>query len=127
MRVYVLLYNPGTDNEGIHTLKAGDRDFVLMFQSQDDATRFALMLEAQDFPSPTVEEMDSEEIEEFCRSVGYEAQFIQAGELLTPPETNLEKTDWSPQGQPQPVEPEAEATSEISDLDEIRRRLEKLL
>jgi len=30
----------------------GRRNQVLMFASEDDATRFALMLEAQDFPPP---------------------------------------------------------------------------
>jgi hypothetical protein len=29
-----------------------------MFEAEDDATRFALMLEAQDFPEATVEAMD---------------------------------------------------------------------
>ena len=42
MRVFVLLFNPGTENEGIHTLTVGDRNIVLMFESEDDATRYAL-------------------------------------------------------------------------------------
>jgi hypothetical protein len=66
-RVFILLFNAGTDNEGIHTIRIGDRNTVLMFESEDDATRFAVMLEAQDFPEATVEQMDAEEIEEFCR------------------------------------------------------------
>ena len=61
MRVFVLLFNAGTENEGIHTIRIGDRNKVLMFESEDDANRFALMLEAQDFPPPSVEEIDSEE------------------------------------------------------------------
>jgi hypothetical protein len=119
MRVYVLLFNTGSDNQGIHSLKKGDRDIVLMFEAEDDATRFALMLEAQDFPEPKVEALDSEEIEAFCQEAGYEARYIQQGELITPPDTSVEQTDWSSQEK-------AQASSE-DDLDDIRRRLENLL
>ena len=52
MRVFVLLFNARTENEGIHTIQLGDRNKVLMFESEDDATRFGVMLEAQDFPNP---------------------------------------------------------------------------
>ncbi|NES44991.1 MAG: DUF3110 domain-containing protein, partial [Moorea sp. SIO2C4] len=64
-QVYVLLFNARTENEGIHTIQIGDKQTVLMFEKEDDATRFALLLEAQDFPTPTVEAIDLEEIEEF--------------------------------------------------------------
>ena len=75
MRVYILLYNAGTDNEGIHTLQIGERNQVLMFQEQEDAERYALMLEAQDFPTPTVEPIDDEEVKAFCRNADYDFQF----------------------------------------------------
>ena len=119
-RVFVLLFNARTDNEGIYSLQVGDRNVVLMFESEDDATRFGLMLEAQDFPEPTVEGMDADEIEEFCQSAGYEAQLIEEGMLAVPPETNVEKTDWQPDAD-RIEEPE------LSDLDRIRRQLEGLL
>jgi hypothetical protein len=88
-----------------------------MFASEDDATRFALMLEAQDFPTPAVEGLDREEIEEFCRDADYDCQLVEEGMLALPPETNLAETDWQADA-PQP---------EISDLDRIRRQLEGLL
>ena len=115
MRVFVLLYNPGTDNEGIHTLRVGDRNVVLMFHSNDDASRYAMLLEAQDFPEPTPVEIDSEEIEAFCRDAGYESQAIEEGTLAVPPESNLEDVEWDPSKPP--PEPESE-------LDRIRRQLE---
>lgn len=118
--VYVLLFNARTENEGIHTLQVGDRNVVLMFESEDDAIRFGGLLEAQDFPSPSVEGLEIEEIEEFCQSAGYDCQLVEAGMLALPPETNVEKTDWQPDAAPTP-EPE------ISDLDRIRRQLEGLL
>lgn len=129
MRVFVLIFNARTENEGIHTVRIGDpeaalpgagRNQVLMFESEDDATRFALMLEAQDFPTATVEAMDSEEIKEFCESADYDWELIPDGALALPPETNVEQTDW---------QPEEQKPADISDseLDSIRRKLEGLL
>lgn len=137
MRVFVLLFNARTENEGIHTVQMGDRNKVLMFESEDDATRYALLLEAQDFPTPTVEEIDSHEIEEFCRSTDYDYELVGEGMLAIPPDKNVDNTDWKEDGDysetetptQTPAEAEAETESEIpsSELDSIRRRLEGLL
>lgn len=120
-QIFVLLVNSGTDNEGIHTIQVEGRNKVLMFESEDDATRYALMLEAQDFPDLTVEGFPVEEIEEFCRTAEYDWDIVEAGlnTLAIPPEKNVDSTDWSPEGKKN--EPET------SELDEIRRRLEGLL
>lgn len=125
MQVFVLLFNARTDNEGIHTLKVSEpesesslpRDVVLAFETEDDATRFALLLEAQDFPTPTVENIDLEEIEEFCRSSDLDLKFIPEGTLAVPPEKSVEKIDWQEDGE----------VPQLSDLDRIRRQLEGLL
>ncbi|ERN39993.1 protein of unknown function (DUF3110) [Rubidibacter lacunae KORDI 51-2] len=128
MRVYILLFNPRTDNEGIHALQVGDRRCVLMFEDADDAERFALLLEAQDFPMPGVEEFDSEEIEDFCAAAGYDAQTVPTGELFLPPEQSLDEHEWSPDGSPSDRTERPESRDEeLPDLDEVRRRLEKLL
>lgn len=125
MRVYVLLFNARTDNEGIHTVQVGSQNKVLMFESEDDATRYALLLEAQDFPSPTVEAVDSEEIEEFCREANYESELIKDGMLAIPPDQNVVSPDWTEEGEPREVESESEMTE--SELDRIRRQLEGLV
>lgn len=137
MRVFVLLFNARTENEGIHTIQVGDRQKVLMFESEDDATRFALMLEAQDFLSPTVEAIDSEEVEEFCTSANYDWELIPSdgSSLIVPPETNIEETDWNPDSKPGASERTSDRTQESkedsdlsqSELDSLRRRLEGLL
>ncbi|MDJ0704925.1 MAG: DUF3110 domain-containing protein [Leptolyngbyaceae cyanobacterium MO_188.B28] len=132
MQVFVLLFNARTDNEGIHTLKVGDRNIVLMFENEDDATRFGLMLEAQDFPNSSVEVFDSEEIEEFCQGAGYECKQVPEGTLAVPPETNLEKTDWDPDTKPDETakasaDPKPDATLSEDELNRIRRQLEGLL
>ncbi|TAF55125.1 MAG: DUF3110 domain-containing protein [Oscillatoriales cyanobacterium] len=116
MRVFVLLFNARTENEGIHTIQLGDRNKVLMFESEDDATRFGVMLEAQDL------------IKEFCDSVDYDWELVPAGALAIPPEDNVAQTQWQAEGQSQP-ESQPESDSEVSqdELDSMRRRLEGLL
>ncbi len=134
MRVFVLMFNARTENEGIHTIREGDRNKILMFESEDDATRFALMLEAQDFPSPTPEPLDAEEIKEFCESAGYEWEIIPENSnlVVTPPELNVEETDWQADAQKQdtfPLNQQPLEEPELSDseLEKMRRKLEGLL
>ncbi|KAM3095415.1 DUF3110 domain-containing protein [Phormidesmis sp. 146-12] len=133
MRVFVLLFTADNENTGIHTISIGHRNVVLMFEEEDDATRYALLLEAQDFPTPIVEQIDRAEIEEFCTGADYESKLIPKGFvpqdefdrlLLSPPEANREDTDWQPDGKEAPP-PDSEMPN--SELDRIRRQLEGLL
>lgn len=134
MQVYILLFNAGTDNEGVHSLSANGRNTVLMFESEDDATRFGLMLEAQDFPAPTVEAILEEEVEEFCQGAGLDCALVPSGTLVTPPETVVTEFDWDAEAAPGAArqdssQPPREDPGELStsELEEIRRRLERLL
>lgn len=132
MPVYVVLFNARTENEGIHSLQMEDRNLVLMFEVEDDALRFGGLLEAQDFPTATVEAFEVEEIEEFCEGAGYEAVSVPEGTLLMPPEKMVEETTWNVE-----VSPEEAATKETvqgslydassDEMDRIRQQLEKLL
>ena len=106
MRVHVLLFDAGSDSEGIHSLEVGGRTVVLLFENLDDAERYAGLLEAQDFPVPTVEGLDREEVELFCSDAGYEARFIEAGFVpstdeerlfMAPPEANKDVSNWQDQ------------------------------
>lgn len=137
MRVFVLIFNPGTDNEGIHAEKIGNQNTILMFENEDDATRFSLMLEAQDFPAPAVESIEQSEIEEFCQSAGYDCKLVPEGALVVPPEANVDSPDWDP-NQPAEAQPRDDRSTEdvpdapdsnlsASELEQIRRRLEGLL
>ena len=69
-QVYVLLYNAGTDNEGIHTISHQGRHTILMFKSSSDATNFARQLREHNFPVPSVESILIQEIIAFCEDVG---------------------------------------------------------
>lgn len=126
MLVYILLFNAGTDNEGIHTVQMGDRNTILMFKEEDDALRYAGLLEAQDFPEAKVEAIDSEEVEQFCRQADYDPKIIEPGQLEIPPERNVEDFSWEEEPQQQDTAPEAGSMAN-DELDRIRRQLEGLL
>lgn len=132
MDVYVLLFSDEQGNEGIHTLKEGDRNIVLMFEVEDDATRFSLLLEAQDFPPAAVEKFDADDIESFCQEAGYDCALVPEGALAVPPESNAQELDWDPatdNNQREEAAAASDGESEISnsELDRIRQQLEKLL
>ena len=126
MRVHVLLFDAGSDSEGIHSLEIAGRTVVLLFENPDDAERYAGLLEAQDFPVPTVESLEREDVELFCRDAGYEARFVASGSdeerlFMAPPEANRDVSQWKEEES----SPETESSS--SELDAMRKRLEGLL
>ena len=97
-----------------------------MFEDKDDAERYCGLLEAQDFPIPSVEPIEIEEIEEFCRQCGYdtrlvEKNFIPKTEedrlLLTPPQKNIDMESWDIN----------QKQEDSLDLNSIKENLEKLL
>ena len=131
MRVNVLLFDAGSDSEGIHSLEIAGRTVVLLFENPDDAERYAGLLEAQDFPVPTVESLDREDVELFCRDAGYEARFVASGFVpesdeerlfMAPPEANRDVSQWKDEESLPDPEP-----SSSSELDVLRKRLEGLL
>ena len=126
MYIFVLLYNSGTDKEGIHSIELKGKTIVLMFEDKDDATRYCGLLEAQDFPLPTVEMIDMQEINDFCNKLDYECKLVEKNFvpktpedrlLISPPQKNLEVEDW---------EGDNNNNRDI-DLNTIKENLEKLL
>ena len=133
MLVHVLLYDAGQDSEGIHSLELSGTTVVLMFENSDDAERYAGLLEAQDFPTPTVEALDQHEVELFCTEAGYEARLVETGFvpkteddrlMLAPPSSNRDVSNW--QTEDQSVD-SVQPSSSSDGLDDVRRRLEDLL
>ena len=127
MQVWVLLFNANTDNEGIYTLEIEGDNIVVAFEQEDDAIRYAGLLEAQDFLSPTVESIDSQDLEEFCREANYDLNIVPTDGLLVPPERNVDKTDWSSDRPDDDFVPELESEVEDPVIAMMRRRLENLL
>ena len=133
MLVHVLLYKVGNEEEGIHSIDIKGKTIVLMFEDSDDAERYCGLLEAQDFPTPSVETIEEEEINLFCTQAGYEARLVVKGFLpkteeerflISPPQRNLEVDSYS---QTTNHNEEVKNSSDIEDLDSIRKNLEKLI
>ena len=126
MNVFVLLYNFGTEKEGIHSIELKGRTIVLMFEDKEDAERYCGLLEAQDFPLPTVELIDIDEIRDFCNKLDYESKLVEKNFipksaedrlLISPPQKNLEVENWNHE----------ETKDNNIDLNSIKENLEKLL
>ena len=130
MLVHVLLYEAGTESEGIHSLELKGTTVILMFQDRDDAERYCGLLEAQDFPTPSIEELKKVDIETFCVEAGYEARFVEKGFIpstdeerlmISPPLSNLEVGNWTNKDNIN------NQLSSNDQLEDIKRRLENLL
>ena len=126
MNIFVLLYNSGTEKEGIHSIELKGRTIVLMFEEKEDAERYCGLLEAQDFPLPSVEMILIDEIRDFCTKLDYESKLVEKNFvpktaedrlLISPPQKNLEVETWN----------EEELNEENIDLNSIKENLEKLL
>jgi hypothetical protein len=111
-----------------------------MFENPDDAERYAGLLEAQDFPVPSIEALDRVEVEAFCSEAGYEPRFIETGFLpgsdeerlfISPPESNRDVSRWKEEidadANTDSVDDSESAVTSSPELDELRRRLEGLL
>ena len=126
MDIFVLLYNCGTEKEGIHSIELKGRTIVLMFEEKEDAERYCGLLEAQDFPLPSVEKISIDEIRDFCTKLDYECKLVvknfvpKTAEdrlLISPPQKNLELENWN----------EEKSNEGNIDLNTIKENLEKLL
>ena len=130
MLVHVLLYEAGTESEGIHSLELKGSTVILMFEDKDDAERYCGLLEAQDFPTPSVEELMRTDIEAFCVEAGYESRFVKKGFIprtdeerlmISPPLSNLEVGKWNNQDV---IDNQFPSNDQLED---IKKRLENLL
>ena len=130
MLVHVLLYEAGTESEGIHSLELKGATVILMFEDRDDAERYCGLLEAQDFPTPSIEELKRVDIETFCVEADYEARFVEKGFIpstdeerlmISPPLSNLEVGNWNNHDSLN------NKSSSTDQLEDIKRRLENLL
>ena len=133
MKVYVLLYTSGEDNEGIHSIELKGKTVILMFEDSDDADRYCGLLQAQDFPTPKVELLDKLEVEKFCDESGYDARYVKKGFvpktdeerlLIAPPEANLDVSLWNQETKDnESLDPE----STSQEIETMRKRLEDLI
>ncbi len=78
----------GKEREGAYSVKDESGEQVLyMFEESDDAMRYAMQLEEQDYPEMNVLEVDADVIIRTCRIHGYNHTIITKNDIVIPPET----------------------------------------
>jgi len=84
--MFILTIN-GREKEGAYAVVDEDGDNVLyIFEEEDDATRFALMLEEQNFPEMHVIEVDDDLMIKTCELQNYQYTIITKDDIVIPPE-----------------------------------------
>ena len=79
----------GKESEGAYSVTGDDGEQVLyLFEDEDDAIRFALLLEEQDYPEMHVIEVDGKVVIKTCELHGYRYTVITKNDIVIPPEEN---------------------------------------
>lgn len=83
--MYILTIK-GKEDEGAYAVTNDDGENVLyLFEDEDDAERYAGLLEAEDYPNMSVVEVDDELSIKTCEVYGYEYFIITPNEFVIPP------------------------------------------
>jgi hypothetical protein len=84
----------GSEDQGAYSAKSEEGHQILyMFEQEDDAERFAMMLEDKDFPKMRVMEIDVEMLIQACEGHGYEYAIFTQNDIVIPPD-NIEEDDF---------------------------------
>ena len=76
----------GKENEGAYSVIDDDGDHILyLFEGEDDAIRYAYMLEDQDSPEMHVIEVEDEVMIKTCQIHDYNYAFITPNDIVIPP------------------------------------------
>lgn len=97
--VYIILFNPDAENEGVHTIefpKGSGNNFILAFESEIECYHFCSLLKKQQFFDPKVQQMKFEPLEEYCKTLGVSVQPIPKGMDIKPPTDTVDELDLNP-------------------------------
>ena len=76
----------GKENEGAYSVKdIGGNQILYLFEEEDDATRYAMMLEQEDYPEMHVIEVEDEVMIKTCESHDYNYTVITENDIVIPP------------------------------------------
>lgn len=79
----------GREDEGLYAVEEPDgRKILYIFQEEDDANRFAGLLEADDFPEINVIEVEDQATIDICEMHNYTYTIIKKDDLVIPPRNN---------------------------------------
>jgi len=85
--MFILTIN-GRETEGAYSVLDDEGEHILyLFEEEDDAVRYALMLEDDGFPEMHVIEIEDEVIIKTCEFHGYQYTLITPNDIVIPPDT----------------------------------------
>ena len=86
--MFILTIN-GRESEGAYSVRNEDGEQILyLFQEEDDAIRYAIMLEEDNYPEMHVIEIEDDVIIETCELHGHQYAIITPDDIVIPPEIN---------------------------------------
>tara|TARA_B100000035_G_scaffold91060_1_gene76844 strand:- start:1129 stop:1401 length:273 start_codon:yes stop_codon:yes gene_type:complete len=84
--MFILTIN-GKETEGAYSVTDDDGQKILyMFEHEDDATRYAMMLEESGFPEMHILEIEDEIMIKTCEIHGYQYALITPNDIVIPPD-----------------------------------------
>ena len=76
----------GKENDGAYSVTDDDGNQILyLFEEEDDATRYAMMLEQEDYPEMHVIEVEDEVMLKTCHVHNYNFTVITPNDIVIPP------------------------------------------
>ena len=76
----------GREEEGAYSVKDDDGEQILyLFEEEDDATRYAMMLEEDGYPEMNVLEVEDEVLLKTCEMHEYQYTIITKNDFVIPP------------------------------------------
>jgi hypothetical protein len=85
--MFILTIN-GKEKEGAYSVMNEDGDQILyLFEEEDDATRYAMMLEEDGYPEMHVIEIEDDVMLKTCEMHGYNYTVITSDDIVIPPNT----------------------------------------
>ena len=83
--MYILTVH-GKEEEGAYSVQNEHGSHVLyLFEQEDDACRYAMMLEEEEYPEMHVLEVEDEIMIKTCESHGYNYTVITSNDIVIPP------------------------------------------
>ena len=77
----------GKEREGAYSVQDEDGNHILyLFEKEDDAERYAMMLEDDDYPEMHVLEVEDEIMVKTCKIHGYNYTVITPNDIVIPPD-----------------------------------------
>lgn len=87
--VHIILFNPDTEREGVHTIEFQGNNMILAFESRFECDQFSACLKEQHFFDPTPQEIKLNSLEDYCEQIGVKVQIVPEGLSLVPPKESV--------------------------------------